>query len=98
MIRISVGQAVSAGFRLIMREPVAFLAWCGGYFAVSAIPLVLSWSDMASFYAALGSAPNLTDPSIVALQQRMAVYQPISMLTGLIVMVCLPAAAMRAVL
>jgi hypothetical protein len=98
MDRISIGQAVSAGFRLIGRDPVAFAAWCAAYFVVGSLPTLLAWPEVANLYKALGSGGELTSPAVLAAQQRTAIYQPISMITGLIVLVCLPAAVLRAVI
>lgn len=99
MNKISVGDALGAGFRLIAREPAAFAVWCLGYFLVGAIPAALMWPDVSSMYAAMGEGTDfLTDPQFLAAQRRMAVIQPLSMLTGLAVFVGIPSAATRAVL
>lgn len=95
MGEISVGPAISAGFRLIGREPLAFLAWCAGYFAISAVILVAAWPETSAYYEALAAGADVTD---AAIQPPFGLWQWLSVLVTLVVAVCLPAAAMRAVL
>ncbi|MFZ5718834.1 MAG: hypothetical protein ACOY5Y_05125 [Pseudomonadota bacterium] len=93
--RISVGSAISAGFRLIEREPLTFFIWCGLYFAIGAVSAVMSWPETAAYYDALGSGAAVTDPRI---QPRWGLVQWISLLASLLIMICLPSAILRAVL
>lgn len=95
MSEISVGPAISAGFRLIGREPLTFLIWCAIYFAMSALPAIFTWSDTTAYYQALGAGAAMTDPAI---QPAFGPWRWLSLLLTLVLAVCLPCAVMRAVL
>ena len=53
--KISVGEALGAGFRLIGREPLAFAAWCAAYLAVSAVSMFVNWDATSAYYDALAA-------------------------------------------
>ncbi|MBL8555461.1 MAG: hypothetical protein JNL41_14395 [Phenylobacterium sp.] len=95
MGRIAVGEAIGAGFRLIGRQPLLFLAWCAIYFAVTIVPTLFGWSDTAAYYGRLGAGTPVTAPS---LQRAFGAWEWLSFAVSLVVMVCLPTAVMRAVL
>jgi len=90
---ISVGPAISAGFRLIGREPAAFLVWCLVYLVVTSVPAIASWSETSAFYEAAGSGD-----SEAAAQPPFGPWQWISLIVSLVAIVCLTTAAMRATL
>src|ERR1044071_324968 len=94
MGRISVGEAIGAGFALIRREPVIFGAWCAIYFLVSAVPQAFVWPQMMQVYQSMGSDPE----AVLAAQSRMGAYQPISLIATLAVFAVMPAAIFRAAL
>lgn len=94
MGRISVGEALGAGFALIRREPVAFLVWCAIYFLISALPRAVVWPQMMEVYRSIGSNPQAALPA----QSRLGAYQPVSLILGLALFAVMPAAIFRAVL
>ena len=49
---ISVGEAVSAGFKVIGRAPLAFAAWCGVVFVVYGLPQFLMFSSLGPVFEA----------------------------------------------
>ncbi|MBX3483858.1 hypothetical protein [Phenylobacterium sp.] len=94
MGRIAVGEAIGAGFGLIRREPLTFLAWCALYFLVSAAPQAIVWPQMMEIYRTAGSDPA----AALATPSSLGAYQPIAILLGLALMVVAPAAIFRSVL
>lgn len=94
MGRISIGEAIVAGFALIRREPATFLVWCAGYFLVSAVPQALVWPQVTEVYRSIGSDPQ----AMLAAQSQLGAAQSIGLLLGLVIMAVLPAAIFRAVL
>ena len=87
---ISVGPAISAGFRLIGREPLAFLVWCVVYLVVTSVPTIASWSETAALYEAAASD--------AAARPSFGLWQWTSSIVSLVAIVCLTCAAMRATL
>ena len=108
MAGFSAGEAISSGFRLIGRHPAAVLWWAGAYLLLGALPLALAfWSvgpDLIALYqqmgreAALGGAHHADMASMMALQSRMAVLQPVTLLSSLVSHAVLIGAIYRGVL
>lgn len=99
MYRISVGQAVGAGFRLIGREPVAFAAWCAVCFVIYGVPQMLMFSNMGPMLQALAaSGGDATNAKVLEAEAAMMRYQPLSYLAYLALILILPGAVFRAVL
>lgn len=102
MGRISAGEAIGAGFRLIGREPVAFLAWALAYLVVGMLPQLWAISAMLPLWstmlaeAGLGAGPDMAD--MMRLQAHMMMVQPVSYLTSLVSQALLLGAVYRAVL
>lgn len=90
---ISVGPAISAGFRLIGREPLAFLVWCLVYLVVTSVPAIASWSETSAYYEAAASGD-----AAAAGQPPFGVWQWVSLIVSSVAIVCLVCAALRAIL
>lgn len=90
---ISVGPAISAGFRLIGREPLAFLVWCLVYLVVTSVPAIASWSETSAYYEAVASGDDAA-----AGQPPFGAWQWISLIVSSVAIVCLICAALRATL
>ena len=88
---ISVGPAISAGFRLIGREPLAFLVWCGIYFAISAGMTLATWPETSRYYEALSNGDTDAQAPFGALQW-------LSLPVFLVMAGSMTAAVMRAVI
>jgi hypothetical protein len=98
MGEISGREALFAGFRLIGREPAAFLVWCVICFALGIAPQMLSVGPTLQMMGALAAGGDVAGPEILAAQQRMMAYQPLIYLSSLALMALIPAAVFRAVL
>lgn len=102
----SASDAITAGFRLIGRNPLAVLWWALAYVVIGVLPqwLVL-WSalpDMIGFYQAIGRAASMgVKPDLAAVegfQSRMTLLQPVMILAGLASQAVLVSAIYRGVL
>lgn len=104
MARIEVGEAVSAGFKLIGRQPLAVVMWGLAYLLVSGLPaLLLYWTvgpEMVGFYRDAfrhpGVAPDMA--SMMAMQAKLGLVQPVTLLTSIVSRAVLMAAVFRAML
>lgn len=90
--KISVGEALGAGFRLIGREPLAVAVWCGAYFLSGAIPTAFSWGETQAVYAAMATGDMSTA------NVRWGPIDIISIIISLAFIIAMPAAVMRAVI
>lgn len=96
---ISARAAIGAGFRLIAREPLAFLAWCAAYFFVGVLPQLVMADTLIPFVAAFSAAggdPN--NAALIAAEQRMSRYTALSYLSSFVTVTLIPGAVFRAVL
>lgn len=100
MHKISVGEAIAAGFRLIGREPLAFGAWCVVVFVLYGLPQLLVWSSFGPAFAAAATDADAeaAQASLLQSQAAMMRYQPLSYLGLLALLLVLPGAIFRAVL
>lgn len=90
--KISVGEALGAGFRLMGREPLVVAVWFGLYFLSGAIPMAFSWGETQTLYAQMATG------DMSAANVRWGPVDIISMIIGLAFMIAMPAAVMRAVI
>jgi hypothetical protein len=96
---ISARAALGAGFRLIAREPLAFLAWCVAYFLVGVLPQLVMLDALVPFMAAFmaaGGDPN--NAALVAAESRMGRYSILSYLSSFVTITVIPGAVFRAIL
>jgi hypothetical protein len=85
-------RAIGAGFRLIGREPLAFLAWTATYIVVCLLPsfgmmsvVLPAWSQMMREVAAAGSHPGAFPPAgMLEMQAKMMQLQPLVLLASLV--------------
>jgi len=99
MIKISGREALFAGFRLIRREPVAFLVWCVVCFALGVAPQLLALSSMMEALVAMSTAGgDAFGPEMMAAQQKMMRFAPLTYLSSFALMLLIPTAVFRAVL
>lgn len=97
MAVFSGNRAVGAGFRLIGREPLAFLAWTLAYVVLAILPQAWMFHTILTQMPALGDAQP-TMQEMIELQSRMLVIQPVSLLSSLLSYVVINGAVFRAVL
>lgn len=95
MREVSIGAAITAGFRLIGREPLAFLAWALFYAIVGLGP---QFAGMAMGFDTLATvgASGRTPEALASTMNRMQSLQPLSLVTALISYVVLYGAVFRA--
>ena len=98
MGEISGREALFAGFRLIAREPAAFLAWCVVCFLLGIAPQALSLGPTLQMMGAMAAGGGVSSPEVLAAQQQMMAYQPLIYLSSLALMALIPAAVFRAIL
>lgn len=98
MGRISVGEAIGAGFGMIRRDPVTFLVWCFGYYLISVVPQALAWPHVTEMYRSMGPDAAANSAAILAAQSNMTVYQLVGFVTTIVIFVVAPAAIFRAAL
>jgi hypothetical protein len=98
MRTISVGQAVGAGFRLIGREPLAFLAWWAVFLVIGIVPQGLAVAPALAMFKAIAAGANVGSPEILAAQAQTLRYQPLSYLAALLLLATVAPAVYRAVL
>lgn len=99
MATISVRAALGAGFRLIRREPLAFLAWCVAYFFVGVLPQLVMLDALVPFMDAFrASGGNGADPAVIAAAERMGRYYLLYGLSLFVSITVIPGAVFRAVL
>jgi len=98
MRTISVGKAIGAGFRLIARDPTAFLAWCGVYFLIGVLPQGLALGPAFAMMRELAAGATPTSPEVLQIQAQAMRYQPLSYLALLLMVALLLPAIYRAVL
>ena len=97
MREVSVGGAVAAGFRLIAREPLAFLVWAALYGVVGIAPQMLGWAASLNTLSAVqagAAAPTALAEAMGPMQR----FQPVTLLTGGLSAMFLYGAAFRAML
>jgi hypothetical protein len=96
---ISVRAALGAGFRLIARQPLAFLAWCAAYFLVGVLPQLVMLDALIPFMAAfMAAGGDPASPAVVAAEARMSRYSVLSYLSTFVTITLIPGAVFRAVL
>jgi hypothetical protein len=88
--------AIGAGFRLIGREPVAFLAWAVVYGVVGLLPQLFVMGKSLGAMMNLGANPDPT--AAAAAMAPLQQLQPISILTALVNFIVVGGAVFRAVL
>jgi hypothetical protein len=108
MAEFSVGEAMTAGFRLIARRPGAVLCWGLVYLLVAMLPQVaIYWphmSDLIGVYretiaAAQAGGPQPTPtPALLRLETDLARYQPLQMALSVVGLAIVNSAIYRAVL
>lgn len=103
MRSFSAGEAIGAGFRLIGREPVAFMMWSLAYLVVGLLPQIAVVAAMIPEFAALyresaGGAVEPTPGEMLRMQARMMTLQPISYLASIVSYALVAGAVTRAVL
>jgi len=99
-------QAITAGFRLIGREPLAFLAWTVTYIVVCLLPqyammsIVLpAWTQAMQEIGAAGAHSGAVAPEgVFAMQAKMLQLQPLVLLSSLVGHTLVVGAIYRAVL
>jgi len=96
MLKIRGREALAAGFRVIGREPAAFLVWCVVIFGLGVAPQMLSIGSTIQSFAVIGSGGS--PDQILAAQQEMMRFMPLNYLCGFLIMLLLPPAIFRAVL
>jgi hypothetical protein len=102
----SAGAAIGAGFRLIGRQPLAFLVWAAAYLLVGVLPqigvfaLILpEWSRLTQEIATSSAAHTpMGAAEMMRAQAGMMQLQPISWITSLVSQTLLLSAVYRAVL
>ena len=105
MGNFSFAAAVGAGFRLIAREPIAFLVWAAVYLLIALAPqigifaLVLpDWTTLMRDIAASAAQTPGGSAEMLNEQAKMMQLQPISWLSGIVAQTLLLGAVYRAVL
>lgn len=98
----SAGAAIGAGFRLIGREPLAFLAWALVYLVVGLLPQVWMFSRilpmLGEFAASAESGGEPAMQDMMRLQMQIMQLQPLSYLASILSAVLIMGAVNRAVL
>ena len=97
MREVSIGGAIAAGFRLIAREPLAFLAWAALYGVIGIAPQVLGWAASFNAMSAVPAgtvAPGALADALAPMQR----FQPLTIITGGLAAMLLYGAGFRAVL
>jgi hypothetical protein len=98
MDKFTVGDSIMAGFRLIRREPLAFLAWSVVYGVVGLAPqffgMMMGFEAMTTLRSAAASNPEAITQAMAPIQR----LQPISLLASVVSSVLLSGAVYRAVL
>ncbi|HEX5265001.1 MAG TPA: hypothetical protein VFW13_15830 [Phenylobacterium sp.] len=102
----STGSAIGAGFRLLAREPLAFLAWALAYLLIGVLPqigvfaLILpEWLRLTQEIASSASVNSPLPPTeMFRAQAQMMQLQPISWLAGIASQALVLSAIYRAVL
>lgn len=104
----SATDAISAGFRLIARNPLALAWWILAYITIGVLPQVLalgaSLPDIIRLYQSMGreavegvgARPDMT--AAMGLQSRMLLLQPVLLLSSLVSQAVLVGAIYRGVL
>ncbi|WP_372786073.1 hypothetical protein [Phenylobacterium sp.] len=102
----SAGAAIGAGFRLIGRHPLAFLAWSAAYLVLGVLPqigvmaLILpEWTRLMQEVTAAGASHSpMSTAEMMRAQGGMMQLQPLSWIAGLLSQSVLLSAIYRAVL
>jgi len=103
MTGFSAGGAIGAGFRLIARRPVAFLAWTLTLMLIGVLPQLWAFSQL---FASVGDLARLAPESpgagpsaeMFQMQARMMRIQPVFFLSGTVSTTLVTAAVYRAAL
>ncbi|MFL5170469.1 MAG: hypothetical protein ACJ8CX_07340 [Microvirga sp.] len=102
MAKFSGLGAVTAGWRIILREPLAFGVWCLVYFAVAVVPQVVAFRHaLPAFFQlmrSMGDGTPLTPEEIVRFQGEAASLQPVTLLAFVVSNGLVASAIFRAVL
>lgn len=105
MARISSGEAIGAGFRVIARHPGAILLWAVAYLLLGLLPKVAAFALIAPDFMAMvrqaGLNPAAGDAAFAdmwRMQSHLMAYNGVSLLTTLLLHAVLSAAVFRAVL
>lgn len=103
MASFSIGEALGSGFGVIKRNPVAVVAWGIVYTIISFLPLILMWfvagPELRDLFATAGSGqPPTASPEFMALNAKLSIVQPLSILASILAAALLNAAIYRAVL
>jgi hypothetical protein len=102
MAEFSGGSAITAGFRLIGREPLAFLVWTLVYLVIGVLPAGWMLSEILQGFGPLmeaaktGGEPRMDD--MFAFQARMLRFQGLYYLAAIVSMTLLLSAVYRACL
>jgi hypothetical protein len=95
-------DAVTAGWRVVAREPAAFAVWCLVYFAVAVLPQVVAFDHaLPAFFRlmrSMGDGSPLTPEEIVRFQGEAASLQPVTLLAFVVSNGLMASAIFRAVL
>jgi len=102
----SAGAAIGAGFRLIGREPLAFLAWAAAYLVVGILPqigvlalIAPEWTRLTQEIASSAAAhAPMSSAEMLRAQAGMMQLQPLSWIAGLVSQTLVLSAIYRAVL
>lgn len=98
MAEWSMGDAVASGFRLIRREPLAFLAWTVIYAVVGLAPQAFSTMLSISTLTAAAGAPSSDPTALAEAMGPLQALQPFTILAALLNVILLYGAIFRAVL
>lgn len=103
MAGFSAGEAIGSGFHLIRARPGALLVWAGVYFVLGLLPQLatfgLIWPEiMAISQAGEAVAPEVSARQLMAMNAKMAIIQPIQLISSFAAMAVLYGAVFRAVL
>src|SRR4051812_25682247 len=91
MRNFSGSRAIAAGFQLIRREPLAFLAWSVTYIVVCLLPqfgmmsaVLPGWSHTMQAIGAAGSHAGAFPADAFEMQAKMMQLQPLVLLASLV--------------
>jgi hypothetical protein len=98
MREVDIGGAIASGFKLIGREPLAFLAWAVVYAVVGLAPQLLITGSTFNALSAIDPAKAQDPAAIQALMGPMQALQPLTLITTMAAWVLLYGAIFRAAL
>jgi len=99
----SAGAAIGAGFRLIGREPLAFLAWALALLLVGVLPTFWAFSQIFGMVGEIArvmpeGATDRPPPEFLRLQARMMQVQPVLLVSSILSFTLVTSAILRAAL